>query len=370
MNNFSTRSPRDYYYNQERRWNLSDLEESDSDTEELINFRLKPITKYIIINSLDRNWTDLNNSETPYSFKIFFGLNASNNTNTFKIPYNLKNIVGLTVAKLFIHNKQRNIGYQSTVKSFINNNPYLIVDLDGFNDINDGTNKHLNSGSSIMSSLTPMPSSLANFKSLEFKNINLSKKDFSLNPLSTLSYLKINIKNQLGSTPTQNIQDVLEIDGIVKNGAGTSEYLYIQTKTYFSDEYQTSDIIKIKNYRKIDKDSGNIADTSSEAQQFNAFINREEGHQIIEITNTDGTPIHSNLIKILKPHTISLNDGTLTDETYFTNLTTIKTLDTGDTSVQEEPVNNGVLINVNLQTHLFLNIVEMKKENIVNSQLV
>ena len=51
--------------------------------------------------------------------------------------YNLKNIVGLTVAKLFIHNKQRNIGYQSTVKSFINNNPYLIVDLDGFNDIND-----------------------------------------------------------------------------------------------------------------------------------------------------------------------------------------------------------------------------------------
>ena len=221
-----------------------------------------------------------------------------------------------------------------------------------------------------MSTIVPVPKLTADFKSLEFKNINLSKKDFSLNPLSTLSYLKINIKNQLGFSPTKDVQDVLEIDGIVKDGAGVSQYLYIQTKTYFSDEYQTGDIIKIKNYRKIDKDSGNIVDASSEAQQFNAFINREEGHQIIEITNTDGTPIYSNLIKISKPHTISTSNGTLTDETFFTSLSTIKTLDTSDTSVQQEPVNNGVLINVNLQTHLFINIVELKKANIVNAQLI
>ena len=44
-------------------------------------------------------------------------------------------------------------------------------------------------------------------KSLEFKNVNTAKKTFTVNPLSTLSYFTVNIKDSLGRTPTKSIQD-------------------------------------------------------------------------------------------------------------------------------------------------------------------
>lgn len=372
MENYSTKIPRDYYYNQERKWELDDLEEdgNDSDASSVLlnDYRLIKISKFLIINSLDRNWSSTDSNETPYSFKVYFGNGTT--TDHLNIPISLKNIVSIHISKLVIHNKQQDINYQTTLKETNNENPYLLVDLDGYNDTNNGTNKHIDSSTGIMITITPVGSTFSNFKSLEFKNINMSKKVFTSTPLSTLSYLNISIKDQLGEYPTKNIQDVIEIDGIVKSGAGSSEYLYIQTKTYFSTEYQTGDKIIIKNYQKIDKDSGNIVDTSQNAVQFNAFINRPEGHKIIELTNTNGTPIYKNLIKISKPFNISSSNGTLEDFTYFTSLGTMKTLDLADTSVQQEPGNNGKLINVNLQSHLFVIIETVEKQNIVEAQLI
>lgn len=366
MNNFSTRSQINHYYNDERKWELSDLEESEeeSDNEGLINFKLRKKTKCLVISSLDRNWTDINNKETPYKFNLKIDC-GSINTN-FNISHNLKNIIGLQIIKMILHNKPLNIEYTSEVEH-LTNNPYMIVDVSGFNNSNNGTNQHLNAATSIMISLTPIQihdTGVIKIKSLEYKNINNSKIEYPITPLSSINSFNVTIKNNIGFDPSKNIQDVLEIDGIVKDGVGTNEYMYIQTKNFFSDDFQIGDTILVKNYK-------NVNDVTSNGISFNNFINRDEGHKIIEITNTTGAlnPVFKNIIKISKPYTINVSDGTLTDEPFFTSLI-INTLDLIDKTNQTEVNNNGILINVNLQSSLFINVETLEKENTITPQLI
>ena len=69
---------------------MEDDNDSEDSNNQLIDFNLKT-TKYLVINSGDRNWTDINNTETPYNYKVYFG-SKTNDLANIKIPYNLKNV--------------------------------------------------------------------------------------------------------------------------------------------------------------------------------------------------------------------------------------------------------------------------------------
>ena len=95
MENYSTKVLRDYYYNEERKWELDDLEDdgNDSDASSVLlnDYRLIKINKFLIINSLDRNWSGTNNNETPYNFKVYFGNGTV--TDHLNIPFTSFNFI-------------------------------------------------------------------------------------------------------------------------------------------------------------------------------------------------------------------------------------------------------------------------------------
>ena len=210
MNNFSSRSPKDYYYNNDRRWDLSDLENTDDDDDSengsendtLVDYRLRKKQNFIILSSLDRNWTDKNNKETPYNFTI--QINSANNFNNLKLNNSLKNIIGLSVIKMMLHNKNVNVEYTNNNTKFTDYN-YLVVDVNGFNNINTGTNDVLTSASAVMVSLTPIPTVMS-MRTLEFKNVNSSLITYPINPISSLNKFEVKIKNNLGFSPNSNIE--------------------------------------------------------------------------------------------------------------------------------------------------------------------
>lgn len=378
MDNFSTRSPIDYYYNQDRRWDLSDLEDSqgedgsDEENNQLNDFTLRVKDKYIVVSSLDREWANSGIDETPYNFTVMCGV--SNEKIYTTLPELPKNIKSFKIHKMVLPNKKLNVEAQNTVKTYIHNDPYLVVNVGGFNSLHNGSNKNIDLASGIMITLTPLPDSAVNtnYKSVEFKNINESKTTFDINPLSSINSLIININNSIGFPPTKDSQDVLDIDGITLDVGvdWDATNLIIQCKTYFCDEHQVGDHILIKNYKKI-KDYTEI-DTSIAAQSYNDYINREEGHKIVNLrkTTANGNGHYNNCIGIRPPVYIDKDNGKQSERLYYTTLkANIKIFNESSDNNVETNV-TGKLINVNLQSHLFINLESLEKENVVGGQLI
>jgi hypothetical protein len=379
MDNFSTRSPIDYYYNQDRRWDLSDLEDSqgedgsDEENNQLNDFKLRVKDKYIVVSSLDRDWANSSIVETPYNFTVMCGV--SSKSSHAKLPELPKNIKSFKIHKMVLPNKELSLEIRtSNVKTSIHNDPYLSVNVGGFNSLHNGSNKNIDLASGIMITLTPLAN--ANYKSIEFKNINDSKTTFDINPLSNINSLKININNSIGFPPTTNIRDILRVWGVKKDNV--SPNVVIQILTYFTDEFQVGDRILIKNYKTSITGSDK---TIIRALKFNDFINREEGHIIIGFkeavsTGNPGGNGYNNCIVILPELDHTTLDGF---SSYVERMAYYDSIISGTNpinltdklqNVEGENYKTAKLINVNLQSHLFINLESLEKENVVGGQLI
>lgn len=386
MENFSTRTNIDYYYNQERRWSLSDLEDSEeeSDNDGLINFKLRRNTKYIVINSIDRDWTNIDNNETPYKYSV--KTNCSNQESNFFLVNNLKNVIGLAVFKMLLPCKPINIDYSTQIEHIVNT-PYMVVDIKGHNNSIYGTNNVLNSATAPMISLTPIPInnvSTMNIKTLEFKNMNNSRIEYSINPIASINSFDIEIKNNFGKDPIDNVQDVLEISNIMRDNINLnvpndhlndSLFIYLKTKTCFTDTFQEGDTILIRNFAQKNTTLNN------NYNNFLDFINRNEGHKIIQIgkhinAGFDLTTKYKNVIKISRPFVYDIttmnNNDTINSEQFYIDLIGNDLEDhvEKNTVPLNKESSGGVLINTSLQTTLFINVETLEKETNIKSQLI
>ena len=281
MNNLvPTRVNPDYYYN-DRRINDNIIFEEEDDNEEttdILSLEKKFIVKqrYIVLSSLDRDWYNLDNSVTPFNYTAKLGMKNDNEVNIFT-SNTVKNVVSLAVTKLLLPNKKLYVDY-SVIQDSLSYKPYILIDMNEGDYTNEGTNSTVNNAIAIMNSATPVSRIFCELNYLEYKNINGAVKKYYNNPISNLSILNIQIKTQLNQFPFE-INDVLSIDTIYSSGTNLNEKLNIRTSTFFSNEYLTGDIIKVKNYVYRD-------DSYSEATDFNSYINREKGHKIIDIKNS------------------------------------------------------------------------------------
>lgn len=281
MNNLvPTRVNPDYYYN-DRRINDSIIFEEENDNEEttdILSLENKFIVKqrYIVLSSLDRDWYNLDNSVTPFNYIAKLGMKNDNEVNIFTSNI-VKNVVSLAVTKLLLPNKRLFVDY-SLIQDSLSYKPYILIDINEGDYTNEGTNSTVNNAIAVMNSATPVSRTFCELNYLEYKNINGAVKKYYNNPISNLSILNIKMKTQLNEFPYE-INDVLTIDTIYSSGSNLTEKLNIRTSTFFSNEYLTGDIIKVKNYVYRD-------DSYSEAVDFNSYINREKGHKIIDIKNS------------------------------------------------------------------------------------
>ena len=209
--------------------------------------------------------------------------------------------------------------------------------------------------------LTPIPVAFPDYDNLEYKNINLSYKNYYTNPVSNINALEINMKNILNEEINE-IEDVLEISGIYEEGSGTTQYLVIETSKYFGSEYNIGNKIIIKNYNF--RDNG-----YDEGIDFQNFINQEKGHFIVAVEASNGSSLshYNNRIKIAIPHSINTSNGQISIDSWYTNLKSKVTIDNTSNYTNDKL---GKLINYNLQTYLFITVTNLEKENNIKTNLI
>jgi hypothetical protein len=295
--------------------------------------------KYIVINSIDRDWTNSNSNETPYKFRVVFGNNSlygSNNQNlNILINDTIKNANYITCQKLVIANREL---YD---KSRPSNNPYLLISVDNIEQISEGSNNKLQNAIAIMTPKIPISTTSTNYKYIEYENINEQGKKIN----SSLPYMDIEIQSADGSLINSDDyqNDILNIKQIYYNTS--TELLEIKTSDYFTtNDFQSGDKVSISGY--LFRDDGYY-----ESALFNNYINRKEGHIIQSVSQSNIALDMYDIIHILPDAINSKSSGEFELKEWFSDLITKTDI---DSDISDD--NTGKLINNNLQTTIFFKV--------------
>lgn len=305
-------------------------------------------TQVLILNSLDRDWVN-DTSSSPYNFEVSF--TATNASNIALIETSFKNISSIEIPSFIISNTIQDSGYNSNSHIRPTNNSYLIVELDEIIESGRGTNKYLDTAMGLYTPSDLIDESYNDIKNIRYTNTSDIKKLYLQTPITTLSELKIRIRDNNGTILPSN--DVIGVSGIYVNNepllGDSTDALIVRTDTFFTEnEFQGKDTILFKNY--------NYHNLSyDESYQFQNFINRSTGHKITNIRKSNsGTALYDE-IQIEIPASYSRSTGNLVTESWFTSFMT-KSL--GNTYVAS---NGGKLINVSKQSHLIVKLELMEK---------
>ena len=280
-----------------------------------------------------------------------------------------KNIVSIELVSALMPSVQRQIEYSSTLKESCIDESYYIMEIDEISDVMDGTSKDLKNAFAI---LTPViriyDISGSSSKSVEYKSSGLWHKRFTPSPLSSLTNLTIKLKKPSGAL-MKNINDTVDIKFTYQYQSNLTdprtEVLIIETNQYFSEtEYKPTDTIIIRNYKHYSNDS--------KTNDFNDWMNRQSGHKILAIsssTSNNPAKILKNRIHIAKPSFLNIDNGEITEESWYTNFKA-NILDTVNTIGNITTFDSGRFINIDLQNLYFFKITTKEHKVLMDSARV
>ena len=365
---------------------------TDKVIKQVLNYQIENAPKYIekthfiSINSLDRKW-ETNTTETRYNYKVAF--KGSSNSSSASIPNILKNVVYVEPVSLIMPNDSEIVPFDNRIFLNMLHYPYLILNVDELKGVFNGTNNTADQAFSHMildnyyGSNTISTNTLATFLNTtdnvgntvsnnfetqfvktfyRFTPAYFERKNFYTSPLASLNSLTISLTDPYGNKVNTQ-PDVLTINtigseavdtdvaagenpylidgttGFPRTAVAGTRYIKITTTTFFSNR-----LFKIGDKIRINATSDNTA--------FNTFLNRAEGHVIINLdveqnvnTTTDVTANKgfTNVLYISPPGIIDTSTGSLTAGSYHVDPGTITA--------------GGKLINESLQTHLLFKVV-------------
>lgn len=327
---------------------------------------------YVSINSIDRHWQSGTSAETRYSYKVNF--DPAPGQQNIGVNRNFRNVVAVELVNVIVPHDNVIVPFDNRI--YIDNSafPYLLLQIDELDGVYRGTNSnsdrsfaHLlfdkEHNSDVLSttyiSSDTTPSGMMFSKQfargfIRYTPGYFEKKTFFNNPIASLNRMTIRIVDPYGNAidvqpdtlPISTIAYDNLVDHAIKTTTGfpndntgtTRQYLKITTGHYFCNRiFRIGDRIHI---------SGIV----STVPAFQSFINRSQGHYIINLdTEVDTAGNYNkgfvNAIYISCPGEISANGDTI-DST-----TDIQILGTGTLTYT-----GAYLINENLQTHILLKI--------------
>ena len=341
---------------------------------------------YININSVDRNW-QTSNSETRYNFQVKFNQNQDYQGSA-TISSNYRNIISVELVSSILPMDSYVEPFDNRIYMGLSRYPYLLLRIEELDNVFRGTNNWVDkafstmifdkvfftntlssdyisgSGTSIIQS-TPKQGFASEYLRgfMKYNPAYFEKKKYYNNPLANLSRMSIEITDPRGNfINTQN--DVLDLSAIAFTGnvaavtgtelvptyawpfstQGSYTYVKLTTTKYFSNRlFRIGDRIIIKNFAGA---------TGANGAAFTAFINRDEGHIILNLdvetngaANTNNRGFINN-IYISPPGTLDALNQTVDPATYIGSGVTFGTVS-----------NWGRLIDMDLQTQLLFRIV-------------
>jgi hypothetical protein len=343
---------------------------------------------YININSVDRNWQSTNN-ETRYNFQVKFNQNQDY-TGGATVSMMYRNIISVELVSGIMPMDSFVQPFDNRIYMGLSRYPYLLLRIEELDNVFRGTNTWVDKAFSTMifdkvfytnTLSTDYISGYSGFNSIvqstprqafageylrgfmKYNPAYFEKKKYYNNPLANLSHMSIEITDPRGNfVNTQN--DVLNLSNIGFTGnvaalsgtellptfawpfstQGSYSYVKLTTSTYFSNRlFRVGDRIIIKNFAGA---------TDVNGAAFTSFINRDEGHVIINLDlETNGAANSNNRgfinnLYIAPPGIMDANNQTVDPATYFASGVIFGTV-----------TNWGRLIDVDLQTQLLFRIV-------------
>lgn len=346
-------------------------------------------SNYIIVNSGDRDWLNLNiSSHNRYNFNVKFG----NQDNSANINDVYKNITSIELVNCFMPKDNVLIPFDARTYIDILSYPYLVLKVPELTNVFRGTNKSTDNAFSVLiydkkhdsqvlstdfiddsshSIVNGSPKRqfyseynksfykyipayfekkvydnqpLASLNHMTIKIVNPNNEDINVMP-DVLSIKSINFTNDIGSLSNNNFEYDLTNSFPNDNNRDTREYIRIETDRSFSNKlFRLGDNIKIKGLT--------TTSSSDDEKKLLSFLNRDEGHYILNFDITDytngGNQGFTSNLYISPPGDLQLeSDSSLKSSTY---------IDSSMVDTNNIIIGTSKLLNINLQTHFLFKL--------------
>lgn len=352
------------------------------------------VEHYVKINSIDRDWYNTSTTQTRYDFRVKF--RAGPNEQGAHINELFRNVLRIELVQAILPQDNVLLPFDTRPYLDVLHFPHLTMQVegDGISEVIQGTNTEYDRAFSILvfdkkhdasilssdfisgssdSIVNSAPKNQTNkqYHKGWYKYIPayFEKKVFHNQPLAKLGWLQCRVLTDKGQT-INALQDVLQIEDIAFTGAISSlteanfeydlthsypndasatsrKYVRIQTTSCFSNkQFRLGDNIRIQGYDLLTASANNAS--------FVSFINREEGHYILNM-DVSNLAVGENQgyvcnLYIAPPGELNATLSGLDTSTYQDG-TDI------DTSNYSDNSNIARLINANMQTHYLFRIV-------------
>ena len=230
------------------------------------------LTRYLSLNSFDRSWV-----ANPQRYR--YTVNFQNKDNDIMNKY--RNITSISVSKIVIPEEvipsNSVINQQKTAFNyeFSFSYPYVLLSIDEFPNVYDGTNQHVRNAFATM--IYHRHYKAPNGRGyIILKPIQKEVKEFYPNLLGTLPKITINITKPNGELFNQSSDEykIFKVDYEAFN----PHYLKIVTNIYFDkNEFYIGDVCTFSGYQAT------LSPETQPLRELNMFINRSEGHEIKQI---------------------------------------------------------------------------------------
>lgn len=232
----------------------------------------KTIAKYLSINSFDRNWRS-----DPFRYK--YVVNFQNNDNDLMSKY--RNIETLCVSRVIIPEEvipsNSIINKEKTAFNyeFSFSYPYLLLSIDEFTDVYDGTNQ--SARRSFATLVYHKHYKAPNGRGfILLKPIQQEKKTFYPSLLSSLPKMTLSLTKPDGTLLNTSKDDYKIFK--VEYEPFNPQYVKIVTNVYFDkNEFYVGDTVKLSDYVV------QLSPMTQEARDLMIYINNEAGHEIKQI---------------------------------------------------------------------------------------
>ncbi len=230
--------------------------------------------KYFCINGFDRDW-----AIAKQRFRFTTDFSTTDNS----IQNRYKNIKSLTVKRIIIPQEIRESSSINNVpKSFYNysfnfNFPYVFLHIDELDNVYDGTSETVRKGFTQM--IVDKCYYAPNGRGYLVLQCMQDEKKVFQTPLSELSRLTISIRKPNGELFNDSVDDIriFKIEYELLN----RQYLKVIANKFFDkNEFYKGDCVVFKDFKLLPISP---LMSSSAIKTFEEYINRKQGHEVIEI---------------------------------------------------------------------------------------
>jgi hypothetical protein len=298
----------------------------------------KIIEKYLSINSFDRNWLI---DTTRYKYTIDF-LTKSNS-----IQNRYRNIESLAVTKVIIPDEivqindpiKLSFNYEFTFAY-----PYLILSIDEFNDVYDGTNDVVRRAFCTLSFDRAYKAQNGRGY-VVLKPMQKEFKYFYPAPLSSLNKLSISILKPNGSLFNSSSDSYSPL--VISYDNTKPNLIKIKLDSYFDkNEFYIGDFILIQKYIMTKL---SVFQMDNDIKTFNDYINDPQGFEISSLGEPNASGYY-NEFYITAPGQFNKSLGQ-----FQVNMNLINCLNNYNTQ-NTTPVNNGNIMNSSLQHSIAMKV--------------